>query len=99
MEPVVAQPRPSTMRVDDHVQPGVRSTGGRLRFSICTSGFLGRLRLMVLDDSGAVRHRMAVHSDGTRIPMCLTGFARGRIFLVCAFADDELIWSGPVLAG
>lgn len=54
---------------------------------------------MVLDESGRARHRMVVQSDGTRIPMSLTGFRRGDLFLVCAFDDGELIWSTPVLAG
>lgn len=54
---------------------------------------------MVLDRHGRVQHRMPLHADGVRTPLQLTGFPRGEVFLVCAFCEDELVWSSPVLAG
>jgi hypothetical protein len=54
---------------------------------------------MVLDEHGTVVHRTRVPSAQARTPVKLTGFPRGEVFLVCAFADDELIWSAPVQAG
>ena len=54
---------------------------------------------MVLDEGGAVQVRMLLHARGTRIPVQLTGFPRGRTYLVCAFSGDTMIWSAPVLSG
>ncbi|MFN8184360.1 MAG: hypothetical protein U0R23_08065 [Candidatus Nanopelagicales bacterium] len=59
----------------------------------------GRLRLMVLDQEGLVQHRMILDPMGPRTPLQLTGFPRGEVFLVCAFCDDQLVWSAPVQAG
>jgi hypothetical protein len=88
------------MRVDHQVQQsvGVRASG-RLRFSVAVPHCEGQLRLMVLDRHGRVQHRMPLHADGVRTPLQLTGFPRGEVFLVCAFCEDELVWSSPVLAG
>jgi hypothetical protein len=88
------------MRVDHHVQPsaGVRASG-RLRFSVTAPHCQGQLRLMVLDREGRVQHRMPLDPRGVRTPLQLTGFPRGEVFLVCAFCEDELVWSSPVLAG
>ena len=88
------------MRLDHQVHlSGLRSASGRLRFSVASPHCDGELRLMVLDDSGRVQHRMTLQPTGTRTPLQLTGFPRGQVFLVCAFCDDELIWSAPVQAG
>jgi hypothetical protein len=88
------------VRIDGSARkPRSSVASGRLRFTIRTTGLSGWVRLMVLDSSGRVHHRMNVHSAGPRIVMSLTGFARGQVFLVCAFHDDELIWSAPVSAG
>jgi hypothetical protein len=54
---------------------------------------------MVVDDSGRVAHRMMLQPSGTRTPIQLTGFPRGQVFLVCAFREDEMVWSAPVQAG
>ena len=54
---------------------------------------------MVLDREGRVQHRMPLDPRGVRTPLQLTGFPRGEVFLVCAFCEDELVWSSPVLAG
>lgn len=88
------------MRVDHQVQPsaGVRASG-RLRFSVAAPHCRGQLRLMVLDRSGLVQHRMSLTAQSVRTPLQLTGFPRGEVFLVCAFCQDELIWSSPVVAG
>lgn len=88
------------MQADELIeQTGVRAASGRLRFSVPSAGCQPPLRLMVLDASGSVVHRTRVHSALTRTPVKLTGFPRGEVFLVCVFADDELIWSAPVQAG
>lgn len=54
---------------------------------------------MVLDDCGRLQHRMTVQAAGSRTTLQLTGFRRGQAYLVCAFSDDDLVWSAPVLAG
>jgi hypothetical protein len=88
------------MRVVDYLhEPGSPAVSGRLRFSITAARCEEQFRVMVLDASGRVRHRIRVSSEGSRTPVRLTGFPRGEVFLVCAFADDELVWSAPVLAG
>jgi hypothetical protein len=72
---------------------------GRLRFSVSVAEPIEDLRLMVLDEGGTVQVRIHLHARGTRIPVQLTGFPRGRTYLVCAFSGDTMIWSSPVLSG
>ena len=88
------------MRIDHRVYlSDVVSASGRLRFSVTAPACDGRLRLMVLDQQGHVQHRMTLDAAGVRTPLQLTGFPRGETFLVCAFRDDQLVWSAPVQAG
>ncbi len=88
------------MRIDHRVYlSDVASASGRLRFSVTAPHCEGQLRLMVLDQQGHIQHRMALDTVGHRIPLQLTGFPRGEVFLVCAFCDDQLVWSAPVQAG
>lgn len=79
--------------------PGLRGASGRLRFSVTGADQGEDLRLMVLDDCGRLQHRMTVQAAGSRTTLQLTGFRRGQAYLVCAFSDDDLVWSAPVLAG
>ncbi len=88
------------MRVDHRVRPPeTLPASGRLRFSITGASATPAVRLMVLDDMGQVQHKMNLIVHGPRTPVQLTGFPRGRVYLVCAFAGDDLIWSAPVQAG
>ena len=88
------------MRVDHRVDlPDLRNASGRLRFSITAARKREDFRLMVLDCEGRVQLRMTVPAQPPRTPFQLTGFPRGEVFLVCAFVDDDLIWSAPVQAG
>lgn len=88
------------MRVDHRVcLPETLPASGRLRFSITGATSPRAVRLMVLDDIGKVQHKMTLDVRGPRTPVQLTGFPRGRTYLVCAFADDDLIWSSPVQSG
>lgn len=54
---------------------------------------------MVLDELGAVQVRLNLPVHGPRTPVQLTGFPRGRTFLVCVFSGDEMVWSSPVTSG
>jgi len=83
----------------NHRVDGVGPGSGRLRFSLSSPDCDAELRLMVLDEEGQVQHRMTVQPTGPSVKMQLTGFPRGRVYLVCAFLDDELAWSAPVSAG
>lgn len=88
------------MRVEHRIEPvGMTGSSGRLRFSVTTAAVDAELRLMVLDTRGQVQHRMTVQPSGPRTALQLTGFRRGQAYLVCAFRDDDLVWSAPVLAG
>jgi hypothetical protein len=57
------------------------------------------MRIMVLDELGAVQARLHFPVHGPRTPVQLTGFPRGHTFLICAFAGDEMVWSTPVTSG
>jgi hypothetical protein len=88
------------MRIDHRVYlSDIARASGRLRFSVTAPHCEGELRLMVLDQRGHVQHRMALDPMGSRTPLQLTGFPRGEVFLVCAFSNDQLVWSAPVQAG